>query len=132
MDVTIIAGTMQAFDYSQMKLVGSYRLGYRIIVMESGNHFLAWWSGAASATIDSDPSGIGSKDLSTFAFQKNGKLYPVNADAIYKNLSGDGKMENRFYIPVPEDPHLLLGAAGTLARSSVRKRSFGFLFRLRE
>lgn len=41
-------------------------------------------------------------------------------------------MENRFYIPVPEDPHLLLGAAGTLARSSVRKRSFGFLFRLRE
>lgn len=90
MDVTIIAGTMQAFDY-KMKPIGSYRLGYRIIVMESSNHFLAWWSGAASYTIDSDPSGIGSKDLSIFAFQKNGKLYPVNADAIYKNLSGDGK-----------------------------------------
>ncbi|WP_292378450.1 hypothetical protein [Methanosarcina sp. UBA289] len=78
------------------------------------------------------PPGSVRKISALFAFQKNGKLYSVNADAIYKNLSGDGKMENRFYIPVPEDPHLLLGAVGTLARSSLRERSFGFLFRLRE
>jgi microcystin degradation protein MlrC len=67
-----------------MKLVGSYRHDYRIIVVKSGNHFRAWWSGVASQIIDSDPSGISSNDLSTFAFQKKTrKLYPLNAHAVY-------------------------------------------------
>jgi len=83
-DVAVISGLMQAFDANQMKLLGFDPHDYRIVVVKSANHFRAWWTDVASQIIDSDPPGIASNDLSTFAFQKKTrKLYPLDADAVY-------------------------------------------------
>jgi|GEM_PF-6426940 Uncharacterized conserved protein len=53
-DVTIISGTMQAFNHSQMKL-GSSTNATTASSLKSDNHFRAWWSEVASQVIDSDP-----------------------------------------------------------------------------
>jgi microcystin degradation protein MlrC len=83
-DVAVISGTMQAFDANQMKMVGFDPHDYRIVVVKSANHFRAWWTGIASQIIDCDAPGIGSNDLSTFAFKrKTRKVYPLDADAVY-------------------------------------------------
>ena len=83
-DVAVVSGTMQAFDANQMKMLGFDPQDYRIVVVKSANHFRAWWTDEASEIIDSDPPGIASNDLSTFAFKrKTRKLYPLDADAVY-------------------------------------------------
>ncbi len=83
-DVAVISGTMQAFDANQMKMLGFDPRDYRIVVVKSANHFRAWWTDIASQIIDSDPPGIASNDLSTFAFnRKTRKLYPLDKDAVY-------------------------------------------------
>jgi microcystin degradation protein MlrC len=84
-DVTVISGTMQPFDANQMKLVGFDPNDYRVIVLKSANHFRAWWTAVASLIIDCDPPGIGSNDLTTFAFKNRvQKLYPLDSDAVYQ------------------------------------------------
>jgi microcystin degradation protein MlrC len=83
-DVAVISGTMQAFDANQMKMLGFDPKDYRIVVVKSAVHFRAWWTDVASQIIDSDPPGVGSNDLTTFAFKKKTrKLYPLDADAVY-------------------------------------------------
>jgi microcystin degradation protein MlrC len=83
-DVAVISGIMQSFDHGQMKMVGFDSAYYRIILIKSANHFRAWWSAKASQIIDCDPPGIASNDLTSFKFtNKNRKLYPLDADAVY-------------------------------------------------
>jgi len=85
-DVAVISGTMQAFDAGQMKGVGFDPNDYRVIVLKSANHFRAWWTDVASRIIDSDPPGIGSNDLSTFAFRnKTQKLFPLDKYATWES-----------------------------------------------
>ena len=82
--MAVVSGTMQAFDANQMKMLGFDARDYRIVVVKSANHFRAWWTDVASEIIDSDPPGIASNDLSTFAFKrKTRKLYPLDVDAVY-------------------------------------------------
>jgi microcystin degradation protein MlrC len=87
-DVAVVSGTMQAFDANQMKMIGFDSKDYRIVVVKSANHFRAWWTDVASEIIDSDPPGIGSNDLSTFAFKhKTRKVFPLEKDAVYPEHS---------------------------------------------
>jgi len=91
-DVAVISGTMQPFDAGQMKLVGFDPHDYRLIVLKSANHFRAWWTDVASLIIDCDPPGIGSNDLSTFAFKKKTKkVYPLDKDAVYPEPGAAGR-----------------------------------------
>ncbi len=86
-DVAVISGTMQSLDASHMKMLGFDPKDYRIVVVKSAKHFRGWWTPVASEIIDSDPPGIASNDLSTFAFKmKTRKLYPLDKDAVYPNL----------------------------------------------
>jgi microcystin degradation protein MlrC len=83
-DVAVISGMMQAFDASQMKILGFDPRDYRIVVVKSANHFRAWWPSVASEIIDCDPPGIASNDLSTFTFKKKTrKIFPLDKDAVY-------------------------------------------------
>jgi microcystin degradation protein MlrC len=84
MDVAVISGTMQSLDANHMKMLEFDPKDYRIVVVKSQAHFRAWWTDVASQIIDSDPPGIASNDLRTFAFKKKTrKLYPLDADAAF-------------------------------------------------